>query len=82
MNVYKTKGVCSRSIEFELDGDTIKYVKFNGGCNGNTKGIAQLVAGMKVDDVIARLEGTTCGFKPTSCPDQLAKALKEIKAQQ
>ena len=80
MNVYKTRGVCSRSIEFELDGDTIKYVKFNGGCNGNTKGIAQLVAGMKVDDVIARLEGTTCGFKPTSCPDQLAKALKEIKA--
>ena len=53
-----------------------------GGCNGNTKGIAQLVAGMKVDDVIARLEGTTCGLKPTSCPDQLAKALKEIKAQQ
>ena len=74
--IYKTKGVCSQAIEVEVDGDTVKSVQFVGGCNGNTKGIAQLVAGMKVDDVIARLEGTT------SCPDQLAKALKEIKAQQ
>ena len=80
--IYKTKGVCSQAIEVEVDGDTVKSVQFVGGCNGNTKGIAQLVAGMKVDDVIARLEGTTCGFKPTACPDQLAKALKEIKAQQ
>ena len=80
--IYKTKGVCSQAIEVESDGDTVKSVQVVGGCNGNTKGIAQLVAGMKVDDVIARLEGTTCGFKPTSCPDQLAKALKEIKAQQ
>ena len=80
--IEKTIGVCSQAIEVEVDGDTVKSVQFVGGCNGNTKGIAQLVAGMKVDDVIARLEGTTCGFKPTSCPDQLAKALKEIKAQQ
>ena len=79
MNVYKTKGVCSRSIEFELDGDTIKYVKFNGGCNGNTKGIASLVEGMKVDDVINRLKGTDCGGRGTSCPDQLAKALEVFK---
>ena len=59
--VYKTKGVCSRSIDIELDGDRIKSVKFNGGCNGNTKGIASLVQGMKIDDVIARLKGTDCG---------------------
>ena len=77
--IYKTKGVCSQAIEVEVDGDTVKSVQFVGGCNGNTKGIAQLVAGMKVDDVIARLEGTTCGFKPTSCPDQLAKALKRSR---
>ena len=56
--VYKTKGICSRSIDIELDGDTIKSVKFNGGCNGHTKGIASLVQGMKIDDVIARLKGT------------------------
>ena len=81
MNVYKTRGVCSRSIEFELDGDTIKYVKFNGGCNGNTKGIASLVQGMKVDEVIKRLKVTACGGRGTSCPDQLAKALETAKAQ-
>lgn len=75
--VYKTKGVCSQAIELELDGTTIKSAKFVGGCDGNTKGIAQLVVGMDANDVIKRLEGTRCGFKPTSCPDQLAKALKE-----
>lgn len=74
--VYKTKGVCSRAIELELDGDTIKSVHFVGGCDGNTKGVARLVEGMKVQDAISRLEGITCGFKSTSCPDQLAKALK------
>ena len=79
--VYKTKGVCSRSIDIELDGDTIKSVKFNGGCNGNTKGIASLVQGMKIDDVIARLKGTDCGGRGTSCPDQLAKALELAKAE-
>ena len=80
--VYKTKGVCSRSIDIELDGDTIKSVKFNGGCNGNTKGIASLVQGMKIDDVIARLKGTDCGGRGTSWPDQLAKALELAKAEQ
>lgn len=75
--VYKTKGVCSQAIELELEGTTIKSAKFIGGCDGNTKGIAQLVVGMDANDVINRLEGTRCGFKPTSCPDQLAKALKE-----
>lgn len=76
---YKPKGVCSQLIDIELDGDTIKSVAFYGGCNGNLKGIASLVQGMKVDDAIERLEGITCGFKPTSCPDQLAQALKEAK---
>ena len=80
--VYKTKGVCSRSIDIELDGDTIKSVKFNGGCNGNTKGIASLVQGMKIDDVIARLKGTDCGGRGTSCPDQLPRALEQAKAAQ
>lgn len=74
--VYKTSGVCSREIHFELDGDTIKSVEFIGGCDGNTTGICQLVVGMKVNDVIKKLEGVRCGFKPTSCPDQLAKALR------
>lgn len=76
---YKTKGVCSRSIVIELDGEIITSVKFEGGCNGNTKGISSLVVGMNIDDVINKLEGINCGFRGTSCPDQLAKALKEIK---
>ncbi len=74
---YRTSGTCARRILFELDGDTVKNVKFEGGCHGNLQGIGKLVEGMKVQDVIARLEGIRCGFKPTSCPDQLAKALKE-----
>lgn len=74
--VYTTKGVCSRSIKLELDGDIIKSVEFNGGCNGNSKGISSLVRGMSVDDAISRMEGITCGGKSTSCPDQLAQALK------
>lgn len=73
---YKTKGVCSRAIQLELDGDIIKSVNFIGGCDGNTKGVARLAEGMNVQDAIAKLEGITCGFKSTSCPDQLAKALK------
>lgn len=73
---YKTSGVCAQQIHLELDGDVIKEVEFIGGCNGNTKGIASLVRGMKAEDAIERMEGITCGFKPTSCPDQLAKALK------
>ena len=78
---YKTKGTCAVGIDFEIEDKdgvkTVKNVVFSGGCNGNTKGIAKLVEGMPVDEVIKRLEGTTCGFKPTSCPDQLAKALKQ-----
>ena len=79
--VYKTKGVCSQSITVELDGKTVKSVSFVGGCNGNLKGISQLVEGMDAEEVIKRLEGTRCGGKPTSCPDQLAKALREALAQ-
>jgi len=67
------------AIDFELDGDIIKSVKFLGGCHGNTQGIAKLVEGMKIDDVIEKLEGTDCGGRGTSCPDQLARALKEAK---
>lgn len=74
--VYRTKGVCAQEIHLELDGDTIKHVEFIGGCHGNTQGVARLVEGMKADDAIAKMEGIRCGFKPTSCPDQLAKALK------
>ena len=80
MYQYKTKGTCSQMIYFDLENGKVKNVQFMGGCNGNLKGIGQLVEGMDVDDVIARLEGTTCGMKRTSCPDQLAKALKEAKA--
>lgn len=79
--VYKTKGVCSKSIELELDSNTVKHVTFVGGCDGNTKGLAKLVEGMDAQEVIKRLEGTTCGFRSTSCPDQLAKALREALAQ-
>lgn len=75
--VYKTKGVCAQAIEFELDDDKrIHNVKFIGGCSGNTQGIGQLVEGMRADEVISRLEGIKCGFKSTSCPDQLATALR------
>ena len=81
MYQYKTKGTCSQMIYFDLEDGKVKNVQFLGGCNGNLKGIGQLVEGMNVDDVIARLEGTTCGMKRTSCPDQLAKALKEAAAQ-
>lgn len=78
---YTTRGTCSRRIDLELDGDVVRSVEFIGGCNGNTKGIAALVKGMKVDDVIARCEGIRCGMKSTSCPDQLTCALKEAMAQ-
>ena len=75
---YKTKGVCSSTINFEVEDDVITSLQFVGGCNGNLKGISSLCIGMKVQDVIERLEGIKCGFKSTSCPDQLAKALKDI----
>ncbi|MBR3965110.1 MAG: TIGR03905 family TSCPD domain-containing protein [Clostridia bacterium] len=74
---YATRGVCSRSITITLaDDGTIEKVSFEGGCSGNTQGVAALARGMKPDEAIARLEGIRCGFKPTSCPDQLAKALR------
>lgn len=76
---YKTQGTCSREISFEVEDGKVKNVSFFGGCNGNLKGIGSLVEGMELDEVIKKLEGIKCGFKQTSCPDQLAKALKEIK---
>ena len=78
---YKTRGTCSQLINLELDGDVIKSVEFIGGCDGNLQGISKLVTGMKAEDAINRLEGIKCGFKPTSCPDQLAKALRQALAQ-
>ena len=74
---YATRGVCSRAIELELEGDVIRSVRFEGGCSGNTQGVAALAVGMTAKDAIERLSGIRCGFKPTSCPDQLAKALQE-----
>lgn len=76
---YTTKGVCSRKIDFEIEDGIITSVKFMGGCAGNTQGVAALVAGMTIDEAISRLSGIRCGFKSTSCPDQLATALKEYK---
>ncbi len=78
---YKTRGTCSQHILFEIEDDKIKNVQFIGGCNGNLKGISSLVDGMSVDEVIARVEGIHCGMKQTSCPDQLAQALKAAKEQ-
>lgn len=75
---YQTSGTCSTAIDVELDGDIIKSVAFTGGCNGNLKGISSLVVGMKAEDAIERLKGIKCGFKSTSCPDQLAKALETM----
>ena len=77
---YKTKGTCSQRIFFDVEDGKVKNVQFVGGCNGNLKGIAALVEGMDVADVISRVEGIHCGMKATSCPDQLAKALKEVNA--
>lgn len=80
MNNFDTQGVCAKNIQFEVENGIVKKVMFNGGCNGNLKGIATLVEGLKVEDVIQKLEGLTCGNKQTSCPDQLAKALKQSMA--
>ncbi len=74
---YKTKGTCSREINFELEDGIVKNVSFTGGCNGNLKGISRLAQGQSAENIIKTLEGTKCGFKSTSCPDQLAQALKE-----
>ena len=77
--IYTTQGTCSRSIEINVENGRVLEVNFAGGCHGNLKGICALVRGMKVDEVVDRLSGICCGNKPTSCPDQLARALKEIK---
>lgn len=81
MYQYKTKGTCSQMISFDLEDGKVKNVSFLGGCNGNLKGIAALVGGMDIDAVIERVEGIRCGMKSTSCPDQLAKALRAAKEQ-
>ena len=78
---YKTTGTCSPEISFEIEDGKLKNVHFLGGCNGNLKGICSLIEGMNVDDVISRVDGIRCGAKSTSCPDQLAQALKAAKAQ-
>lgn len=77
---YKTKGTCSQRIYFDVEDGKVKNVQFIGGCNGNLKGIGVLVEGMPIDEVISKVEGIRCGMKSTSCPDQLAQALKEAKA--
>ena len=77
---FRPQGVCSQMINLDVEDGIVKEVEFLGGCNGNLSGISSLVKGMKVDDVIARLEGIRCGYKSTSCPDQFATALKMVKA--
>ena len=74
---YKTKGTCSSRMLIDVEDGVVKSLQVTGGCNGNLQGLSNLVAGMKVEDVISRLEGIRCGLKPTSCPDQLAQALKQ-----
>jgi uncharacterized protein (TIGR03905 family) len=76
---FKTKGTCAQMISFDVEDNKLANVQFYGGCNGNLKGIGSLVEGMDIDDVIARLDGIKCGMKQTSCPDQLAAALKAVK---
>lgn len=76
---YKTKGTCSQMIFFEIEDNKVHNVSYLGGCNGNLQGISKLVEGMDIDEVISRVEGIHCGMKPTSCPDQLATALKQAK---
>ncbi|MBQ8552092.1 MAG: TIGR03905 family TSCPD domain-containing protein [Clostridia bacterium] len=78
---YTTSGTCSRQIDIVTEDDIVESVKFVGGCSGNTQGVAALVVGMHIDEAIKRMKGIKCGFKPTSCPDQLACALEEIKGQ-
>ena len=79
---YKPSGVCSRQIDIDVEGDTIVKVAFTGGCSGNTQGVAALIAGMNIDEAISRIQGIHCGPRPTSCPDQLSKALLAYKAQE
>ena len=76
---YRPRGVCSQRMDFELEDGKIVSVKVTGGCDGNLKGISRLLAGMEVEEAIKRMEGIRCGFKPTSCPDQLSIALREYR---
>lgn len=78
---YRTRGTCSQEINFEIKDGKVYNVSFLGGCNGNLKGIASLIEGMDIDEVIAKVSGIRCGMKSTSCPDQLAKALQAAKEQ-
>ena len=78
---YKTKGTCSTNIELEVEDGIVRNIAFWGGCNGNLKGITSLLKGMKAQDAIERMEGLTCGPRPTSCPDQVAQCLKEALEQ-
>ncbi len=78
---YKPTGVCSRQIELDMEGDIVRRVTFTGGCSGNTQGVAALAVGMTAAELIDRIEGIRCGFKSTSCPDQLAHALKAYLAE-
>ncbi|MBO5009315.1 MAG: TIGR03905 family TSCPD domain-containing protein [Clostridia bacterium] len=78
---FKTQGTCSRQVNVEVDDGVITSCNFVGGCAGNTQGVAALVVGMKIEDAITKLKGIKCGFKPTSCPDQLARALEKVSAQ-
>ena len=80
--VYTTQGTCSRQITFDVVDNKLTNVRFLGGCSGNTQGVSKLVEGMDIDEVIKRTDGIRCGARPTSCPDQLARALKQYKAQQ
>ena len=79
---YITRGTCARAVNVEIENGIVKSVEFEGGCSGNTKGVATLVEGMEVDVAIDKLSGITCGFKSTSCPDQLAQALKALSEQE
>lgn len=78
---YKTQGVCSQMINFDIEDNKVRNVAFVGGCNGNLQGISRLIEGMDVNEAISKIEGIKCGFKKTSCPDQLAKALKKATGQ-
>ena len=79
---YTTHGTCSRQIEIEMDGDTVRRVRFIGGCTGNTQGLSRLVEGMRAEDAIEKIAGIRCGNKATSCPDQLSKALQIALAEE
>ena len=79
---FSTRGTCSRAINIEVEDGIVKHVEFEGGCSGNTQGVARLVEGMKIDIAIDKLSGIKCGFKDTSCPDQLAKALIKIREEE